>query len=154
MAPFRGDLEDESPYTKVLACAYTHDKGTPSFFSFLDGNGEVVDFLRLDNLAKRKYTTYDREREEKEEDLAKLKEFVRKHGPNAIVLSAETRDSLSLAEEIREVVGELSQEEDFSAIPVELLDPNLAYIFSKSRNGRVCGDGAMGVALTKWVWLQ
>lgn len=144
VAPLRVNHEDEDedevkgPYMKVLGCAYTPDKATPSFFCSLDSYGEVVDYLRLNNLAKRKYTTYDREREEKEEDLKKIKGFIEKHRPDAIVLSAETRDSLSLVEEIKEVVGELGQEEDFPTIQVELMNPNLAYIVSKSRNSRVC----------------
>lgn len=143
VAPLRVDLDDDEdevrgPYLKVMACAYTHDKDTPSFFSMLDGYGESVDYLRLNNLAKRKYTSYDREREEKLEDLKRVKDFIDKHRPDAVVLSAETRDSLSLAEEIKEVIVELGQEEDMPAIPVELMDPNLAYIFSKSRNAKVC----------------
>ncbi len=145
VAPLRvkADNEDEDmggsrgPYQRVLGCAYTHDKTTPSFFCYLDSYGEVVDFLRLNNLAKRKYTQYDREREEKEEDLKKVKEFVVKHRPDAVVLSAETRDSLSLAEEVREVLGELAQEEDWPTIPVEIMEANVACVFSKSRGSRV-----------------
>ena len=142
------EMEDEEeedanskrgPYFKVLSCCYTHDKDTPSFFCFLDQFGEVVDFLRLNNLAKRKYTSYDREREEKEEDLKKLKAFIVKYRPGAIVLSVETRDSLSLADEIRELLGELKQEEDWPTVPVELMEPNVARVFSKSRSGRVRG---------------
>ena len=131
------EMKPKGPYIKAIGCAYTHDKATPSFLCFLDGFGEVVDFLRLDNLAKRKYTSYDHEREEKEEDLKTMKEFVLKHRPDAIVLSAETRDSVSLVEEIKECLVELEQEEDLTPVPVELLEPNVAGIFSKSRRGRV-----------------
>lgn len=131
------DEEFKGPFMKVMACAYTPDKATPSFFCMLDGYGETVDYLRLNNLAKRKYSMYDQEREEKEEDLKKLKEFIDKHRPDTVVVSAETRDSMSLVEEVKEVIGMLGQEEDMTAIPVELMDPNLAYVFSKSRNARV-----------------
>ena len=55
----------EGPYARVLACAYSPDKNIPAFFCFLDGNGQVTDFLRLNNLLKRKYSPFDREREEK-----------------------------------------------------------------------------------------
>lgn len=155
VAPLRVEPHDEEeeeeeerrskgPYMKVLACAYTHDKGTPSFFCFLDSYGEVTDFSRFNNLAKRKYTTYDRERAEKEEDLKKLKDFIDKHRPDAIVLSAETRDSLLLVEEIKECLGELEQEEDLPSVPVEAMDPNVAYIFSKSRRGKVRLEGRVG----------
>ena len=129
--------EPEGPYIKVLGCSYTHDKSTPSFFCCLDAFGEVIDFRRFNNLAKRKYTNYDRERQEKEEDMTRLKEFIDKHRPEAIVLSAETRDSLSLAEEIKECLGQLEMEEEFPPVPVELMDTNVAHIFSKSRRGKV-----------------
>ena len=131
------DEDSEGPYMRVMACAYTHDKATPSFFCYLDGNGEVIDFRRFNNLAKRKYTNYDKEREDKEEDLKKVKDFVDKHHPDLIVLSAETRDSLSLVEEIKECLVELEQEEDLPVVPVELIDYNVANIFSKSRRGKV-----------------
>lgn len=129
---------DEGPYMTAMACAYTYDKATPSFFCFLDGFGEVIDYRRFNNLAKRKYTTFNKEKEEKEEDLKKLKEFVDKHRPDVIVISSETRDSLSLVDEIKECVGELSQEEDLPPIPVEMLEPQVARLFSKSRRGKVC----------------
>lgn len=131
------DEDGEGPYMRVMACAYTHDKATPSFFCFLDGYGEVVDFRRFNNLAKRKYTNYDQEREDKEEDLKRFKSFVEKYRPDAIAVSAETKDSLSLVDEIKECLGELEQEEDLSPVPVELMDPNISRIFSKSRRGKV-----------------
>ena len=133
------DENSEGPYMTAMACAYTHDKASPSFFCFLDGFGEVVDFRRFNNLAKRKYTTYQKEREEKQEDLKNFKNFVEKHRPDVIVVSAETRDSLSLVEEIRECLGELSQEEDdFVPVPVELVLPEVARLYSKSQRAKVC----------------
>ena len=61
----RDDDSWEGPYARVLACAYTPDKTVPAFCCYLDGNGLVTDFLRLNNLLKRKYSPFDREREEK-----------------------------------------------------------------------------------------
>ena len=55
----------EGPYARVLACAYTPDKTVPAYCCFLDGSGQVTDFRRLNNLLKRKYSPFDREREEK-----------------------------------------------------------------------------------------
>jgi hypothetical protein len=161
VAPLRTDRDEDEeeykgPYMKVIACAYTHDKATPSFFSVLDSYGESVDFLRLNNLANRKYSSYDREREEKEEDLKKVKEFIEKHRPDAVALSVEARDSLSLAEEIKEVIGELRQEDpDFPAIPVEVMDSNVAHVFSRSRNSRVrvCVLSSSFWGVAWWVWL-
>ena len=65
--PEEGEEEESSdgPYARVLACAYSPDKTVPAFCCFLDGSGQVTDFLRLNNLLKRKYSPFDREREEK-----------------------------------------------------------------------------------------
>ena len=57
--------DSDGPYARVLACAYSPDKTVPAFCCFLDGSGQVTDFLRLNNLLKRKYSPFDREREEK-----------------------------------------------------------------------------------------
>ena len=40
-------------------------------------------------------------------------------------------------EEFRLCLTELEQEEDLPVVPVELLDPNVARIYSKSRRARV-----------------
>ena len=55
----------EGPYARVFACAYIPDKTVPAFCCFLDGSGQVTDFLRLNHLLKRKFSPFDREREEK-----------------------------------------------------------------------------------------
>lgn len=134
--------EPGNAYLTCMACAYTHDKALPSFFAFMDGNGEVTDFARFNDLAKRKYTTYKKEQEDKEEDLEKLKNFIKKNQPQVIAVSSESRDSVSLVQEIQELVNELSQEDDLPPAPVELVLPDVARLFSKSKRGRVrCEDG-------------
>jgi len=130
--------EPDVPYLTCMACAYTHDKSEPSFFVFLDGNGEVTDFSRFNNLAKRKYTSYKKESEDKQNDLEKLKNFIKKMQPQIIAVSAESRDSSSLVHEIQEVLGEISQEDDLPTAPVELVLPHVPRLFSKSRRGKVC----------------
>ena len=97
----------------------------------------MIDFRRFNNLAKRKYTTYDKEREEKEEDMKAVKEFISKHVPDAVVISAESRESLSLVEEIKEAMGELEQETDFFPVPVEVMDASVAHVYSKSQRAKV-----------------
>ena len=73
----------EGPYARVLACAYMPDKNVPAFCCFLDGSGQVTDFLRLNNLLKRKYSPFDREREEKvrfTEVASSFRKFCRRWG--------------------------------------------------------------------------
>ncbi len=139
MAPLsiKDGKDQGAQYLQCLACAYTPDKAVPSFFVFLDDNGEVKDFARFNNLAKRKYTSFKKESEDKQEDLEKLKNFIKKNQPQVIAISAESRDSVSLVQEIQELVGELSQEEDMTPAPVELILPDVARLFSKSKRGKV-----------------
>ena len=133
------DVKDQGvPFLSCMACAYTHDKDEPSFFVFLDGNGEVTDFARFNNLAKRKYTSYKKESEDKQEDLEKLKNFIMKKEPHVIAVSAESRDSVSLVQEIQEVLREIFQENNLPPAPVELVLPHVPRLFSKSRTGKVC----------------
>lgn len=47
------------------------------------------------------------------------------------------REALTLVEEFRLCLTELEQEEDLPVVPVELLDHNVARIYSKSRRARV-----------------
>ena len=48
------------------------------------------------------------------------------------------REAINIAEDLKVCVTELGQEEDgFPSIPTELMDHNVARIFSKSRRGKV-----------------
>ena len=52
-----------------------------------------------------------------------------------------------LVDEFKLCLTELDQEEDLTVVPVELLDPNVARIYSKSRRARVgvwVGVGGVG----------
>ena len=128
----------QGPYAKVIACAFTSDKTVPAFCCFVDSSGEVVDFLRLNNLLKRKYSPFDKEREDKEADLETFKNFVGQKHPDLIVVTAESREAMSIVDEFRDCLTELEQEEDLPVVPVEMMDLNIARIYSKSHRAKVC----------------
>ena len=65
IAPYQADshLREENEYgaqsetehgCRVLSCAFVPDQNAAAFMAMLDGDGEVVDFLRLKHLMKRK----------------------------------------------------------------------------------------------------
>lgn len=59
---------------------------------------------------------------------------------NTILVSMATsplREAMNIAEDLKMCVAELGQEEVFPVIPVELVDPGAARVFSKSRRGKV-----------------
>ncbi len=76
VAPYQADshLREEADFgaqsetehgCRVLACSFVPDQNAAAFFVMLDGDGEVVDFLRMKNLLKRKNSTRGTERADK-----------------------------------------------------------------------------------------
>ena len=58
--------------------------------------------------------------------------------PEIVVVGAESRESLSIADEFRECLRELEAEDDeIPVVPVELMDPNVARIYSKTNRAKV-----------------
>ena len=97
----------------------------------------MVDFIRLGNLLKRKLSPFEREREEKEKDLAAFKKFLVKNRPDLIAITAESREALTVADEFALCSSELAQEGVHHVIPVEVVDPSVARIYANSRRARV-----------------
>ena len=60
-----------------------------------------------------------------------------KKRPDLIVVGAESRESLSIIDEFKECLTELDTEEDVGVVPVELMDPNVARIYSKTNRAKV-----------------
>ena len=76
MAPYQPDSRsrDEAEYgaesesehgCRVLACGFLPEMNTAAFLVMLDGDGEVVDFLRMKNLLKRRTGARPEDREDK-----------------------------------------------------------------------------------------
>ena len=63
----------------------------PAFCALVDGDGEVTDFLRLVNLMKHKKSFRREDREDKEADMEKLKDFIATKKPHVIAVSATSR---------------------------------------------------------------
>lgn len=61
------------------------------FACILNGDGEVTDFLRLPHIMKRKNPHLPVQRQEKEQELDKLKEFIYEKKPHVIAISGESR---------------------------------------------------------------
>ena len=50
---------------RVLACGFMPDQNVAAFIAMLDGDGEVIDFLRLKHLLKRRNVGRQADREAK-----------------------------------------------------------------------------------------
>ena len=111
----RGEEERDAIVMDCICCVF---RTVPAFCCFLDGSGEVVDFLRLNHLLNRRVCPFPREREEKvgagerrivvgvrwwkvllsafcvliqEEDLRLFKRFINRKRPDLVVVAAESR---------------------------------------------------------------
>lgn len=72
-----------------------------------------------------------------ESDLRELGEFISKKKPHAICVSAESRDALFIVSDVKNIVKQLVEDEQFPLIPVEILDNNLAKVYANSIKGNV-----------------
>ncbi|XP_014787232.1 transcription elongation factor SPT6 [Octopus bimaculoides] len=140
VAPYQADqqLEDDYDYDdnsnglKVMGVAYSTSWDIPSFAVIIDGNGQVTDFLRLQDLTKRRNAWRQRDKELKERDVAKLKKFISSKKPHVVAVSGESRESLMIIDDIKAIISELEQEQDMPPINVELVEHDLALVYENS----------------------
>lgn len=64
--------------------------------------------------------------------MERLKAFITKHQPHVVAVSAESREGVSVAEDISRAIQELEQEEQRAHVYVELVDAEVARIYQDS----------------------
>ncbi|XP_076452893.1 transcription elongation factor SPT6-like [Babylonia areolata] len=126
------DDDDISNGVRVLGISYSENKTTCAFGALIDGDGLVSDFVRLPYFTLRRKSPRAMERDWKENDLQKLKEFILNKKPHVIAITAESRTSCMLMDDIKDILAELEQEEQIPPINVELVDNEVAMIFENS----------------------
>jgi len=71
----------------------------------------------------------------KEKDMGMLRNFIFNKKPHVIVVSGESREAIMVVEDVREIVQNLVNDEQFPSINVELADNSLAKVFANSTRG-------------------
>uniref|UniRef100_A0A667WNT6 Transcription elongation factor SPT6 n=1 Tax=Myripristis murdjan TaxID=586833 RepID=A0A667WNT6_9TELE len=129
------DLMDESQGKgiRVLGVAYAPSRDTPVFCALINGEGEVVDFLRLPYFMKRRNAFREDEREKKANDIENLKKFLISKKPHVVAVAGENRDAHMIMEDIKRTISELEQESSLPAVGVELVDNELATLYMNSK---------------------
>ncbi|XP_061104360.1 transcription elongation factor SPT6 [Conger conger] len=129
------DLMDESQGKgiRVLGVAFASSRDTPVFCSLINGEGEVVDFLRLPYFLKRRNAWREEEREKKMQDIENLKKFLISKKPHVVAVAGENRDAHMVMEDIKRTVSELEQEASLPPVGVELVDNELAQLYMNSK---------------------
>ncbi|XP_055370819.1 transcription elongation factor SPT6 isoform X2 [Condylostylus longicornis] len=145
IAPYQppDDFCDEEDYDewdfakgiRVMGLAYVPDVSQAAFCAITSHEGEVTDYLRIPHVLKRKNTYNIEQKQLKMEELENIKNFVRTKKPHVIAIGGESREALSIQYELREMVKELVEEEQFPKISVEIVDNDLAKIYSNSKKG-------------------
>nr|XP_020473692.1 transcription elongation factor SPT6 [Monopterus albus] len=129
------DLMDESQGKgiRVLGVAYAPSRDTPVFCALINGEGEVVDFLRLPYFMKRRNAFREDEREKKANDIENLKKFLSSKKPHVVAVAGENRDAQMIMEDIKRTISELEQESSLPAVGVELVDNELATLYMNGK---------------------
>lgn len=142
VAPYVVDpqIEEEEDFdtrngTRVLSIAYSPVKDVPAFCALIDGDGEFVEYLRLAGLLFRRNSWKDKEREAKEKDLNKLRDLILAKKPHVIIVSGESREALMIVEDIKGIINDLMECEQFPPISVEIIDNELGTLYSNSIKG-------------------
>ncbi|KAJ8396463.1 hypothetical protein AAFF_G00017690 [Aldrovandia affinis] len=140
VAPYRPDQQDDEfmdetqgKGIRVLGVAFSSSRDTPVFCSLINGEGEVVDFLRLPYFLKRRNAWKEDEREKKLQDIETLKKFLISKKPHVVAVAGENRDAHMVMEDIKRTVSELEQEASLPNVGVELVDNELALLYMNSK---------------------
>lgn len=142
VAPYTVDPqveEDEDFDTRdgirVLGIAYVPSRDTPAFCAMIDGDGEVMEYLRLPHVMKRRNAWNEKDRILKEEDLKSLKRLISSKKPHVITIGGESRDALMIVEDVKSAVNDLVESDQLPAIPVEVMDNELGVLYMNSKKG-------------------
>uniref|UniRef100_A0A3Q4B8K3 Transcription elongation factor SPT6 n=1 Tax=Mola mola TaxID=94237 RepID=A0A3Q4B8K3_MOLML len=148
VAPYRPDQlveedddlmeESQGKGIRVLGVAYAPSRDTPVFCALINGEGEVVDFLRLPYFMKRRNAFREDEREKKAHDIENLKRFLTGKKPHVVAVAGENRDAqMMIMEDMKRTISELEQESSLPAVGVELVDNELATLYMNSKRSEV-----------------
>lgn len=143
VSPYRPDIADEYMYDdwsynkgiRAMGIAYVPDYSQAAFCAITTVEGDVSDYLRLPHILKRKNSNRSDEKNLKLSDLKNLKEFIQNKKPHIIAIGGESREALMLKIDVQELVKELSEEDQFPMIAVEIVDNELAKIYANSKKG-------------------
>ncbi|XP_033218943.1 transcription elongation factor SPT6 isoform X2 [Belonocnema kinseyi] len=142
VAPFTCEFpeeeDDEWDTTKglrIMGLSYVPDYSQSAFTCIVSPDGECTDHLRLPHLLKRKNSFRKDEKIMKEADLLAIRNFIATKKPHLIVIGGESRDATMIQADIKEIVTNLVDEEQFPSIQVEICENDLSKIYSNSNKG-------------------
>lgn len=103
---------------RILGLAYDGDSNQAIFCALIQSDGEVSNFCQLSGA-----------------HLFALKNFIKTEKPHVIAIGGESFKAAVIQEDIRKIVNELVDDEQFPNIPVEIVENHLAKIYGNSKKG-------------------
>lgn len=142
IAPYKVSFPDEeddewdtSKGVRVMSIAYVPDYEVSAFACIAAPDGDITDYLRLPHLLKRKNSYRDDEKLQKEADLLAIRNFINTKKPHVVCIGGESREALMIAEDVKGVIADLVEAEQFPMINVEIIDNELAKVYANSNKG-------------------
>ncbi|XP_045475975.1 transcription elongation factor SPT6-like [Harmonia axyridis] len=129
------DEWDTSRGVRVMSVAYVPDYSQAAFACIAAPEGDITDYLRLPHLTKRKNSWRVEEKLMKESDLTAIRNFIMTKKPHVVCIGGESREALMIADDIKAVIADLVENEQFPTIKVEIIDNQLAKIYANSNKG-------------------
>ncbi|XP_056634239.1 transcription elongation factor SPT6 [Diorhabda sublineata] len=127
---------DTSKGVRVMGVAYVPEYSVSAFACISAPDGDITDYLRLPHLLKRKNSFRIEEKSMKEADLQAIKNFIYLKKPHVVTIGGESREALMIADDIRGVIKELMESDQFPQINVEIIDNELAKVYANSNKGQ------------------
>ncbi|XP_014674496.1 PREDICTED: transcription elongation factor SPT6-like [Priapulus caudatus] len=129
------DDEDYDPShgLRVISIAFVPELDMAAFAAFVDGEGNMQDFLRLCHLNKRKNSYHESDKTLKETDLRSLKRFITSKKPHVVVVGTDCRDAAMIQQDVQELVTDLESDNQMAPISVELVDNELSEVYSTTK---------------------
>ena len=118
-----------------MGLAYVPDYSQSAFSCIAAPDGEITDYLRLPHILKRKNSYKPDEKLLKESDIAALRNFINTKKPHVIAVGGESREALMIADDLRAIITDLVENEQFPTIKVEIVDNELAKVYAISNKG-------------------
>ncbi|KAJ8674975.1 hypothetical protein QAD02_010761 [Eretmocerus hayati] len=142
IAPYKCEYPDEededwdtSKGLRVMGIAFVPDFSVAAFASVVAPDGECVEHHKFPYLLRKKNSFRESDKIAKEADLEAMKRLIATRKPHLIVIGGESRDAMMIAEDVRECVMALEQEEQFPTIPVEVVENELSRVYANSNKG-------------------
>ncbi|XP_068217415.1 transcription elongation factor SPT6 isoform X2 [Palaemon carinicauda] len=137
-----GDFTDEdeddwdtSKGFRVFSIAYVPDLSQAAFGCCIDIDGDCCEYIRLPHLLKRRDAYNERDAMAKENDIRRIQDFIMRRKPHVVAVSGESREAIMVQEDLMQILKDLEEQEQFPKINVEIIDNDLADIYSISKKG-------------------